>query len=86
VLKPGDFLKVGHHGSHNATPPEELLEKILPKQNPAGRQRCAAMSTYDNTYSGVPEQHTLDRIAARCQLKDTRGLPDGDYLEFEFEG
>ena len=45
VLKPVDFLKVGHHGSHNATPPEELLEKILPQPNPAGRPRSAAVST-----------------------------------------
>ncbi|MHB8069669.1 MAG: ComEC/Rec2 family competence protein [Desulfobaccales bacterium] len=86
MLKPVDFLKVGHHGSHNATPPEELLEKILPKQKPAGRQRSAAVSTYENTYSGVPEQQTLDRIKARCQLKDTRTLADAEFLDFEFPG
>jgi hypothetical protein len=86
MLKPVDFLKVGHHGSHNATPPDELLEKILPESNPGGRTRFAALSTYDNTYTGVPEPETLDRIAARCQLKDTRGLSDGMYLDFEFAG
>lgn len=86
VLNPVDFLKVGHHGSHNATPPKELLEKILPARNPAGRTRFAAVSTYNNTYSGVPEKETLDRIAALCQLKDTRDLQDGEYADFEFEG
>ena len=86
MLKSVDFLKVGHHGSHNATPPDELLEKILPGGIPAGRPRSAAVSTYDNTYSGVPGKDTLDRIAAHCQLKDTRDLPDGKYVDLEFPG
>jgi len=86
VLKPVDFLKVGHHGSHNATPPEELLEKILPQPNPAGRPRSAAVSTYNQPFPSVPEQTTLERIAARCQVMDTREKQDGDYLDFEFPG
>ena len=86
VLKPVDFLKVGHHGSHNATPDEEIMKKILPTQSAAERQRFAAVSTYDNTYSGVPEQETLARIKAVCLLEDTRKLKDGEYLDFEFKG
>ena len=33
VLKPVDFLKVGHHGSKNATPPVEILDLILPSDS-----------------------------------------------------
>ncbi len=85
MLKPVDFLKVGHHGSHNATPPDALLEKILPKKKPSRKPRFAVVSTYDNTYSGVPEAETLKRIKSRCRLHDTRKLKDGKYFDFEFE-
>jgi hypothetical protein len=86
VLKPVDFLKVGHHGSKNATPHDDMLEKFLPGQIPQGRSRFAAVSTFDHTYQGVPEEGTLSRIEKLCLLKDTRTLSDGEYHDFEFEG
>ncbi len=52
LLKPVDFLKVGHHGSHNATPPPDLLDKILPED---GKRRYAAVSTYPAEDSPVED-------------------------------
>jgi hypothetical protein len=89
-LKPVDFLKVGHHGSHNATPPPELLDKILPKD---GKQRYAAVSTYpaedspaaDFVYNNVPDDQTLTELRSRAQVKSTFGLADGGYLDYLFD-
>jgi beta-lactamase superfamily II metal-dependent hydrolase len=84
VLQPVDFLKVGHHGSHNATPPPEILAQILPPTSP--RPRRAAVSTYNfNHYSGVPDPDTLDRIKETCTLSSTMDLADGKFFDIEFE-
>ena len=32
VLKPVHLLKVGHHGSHNGTPPDSVLDALLPSR------------------------------------------------------
>lgn len=66
LLKPVHFLKVGHHGSWNGTPPPELLEQVLPVQAPDGRERRALVSTHDGTYTGVPNRETLDELRRRC--------------------
>lgn len=65
VLKPVHFLKIGHHLSHNGTPEDEILEKILPETPPDGRKRLAVASTYPNTYHGIPFQPIVDRLAER---------------------
>ncbi len=89
-LEPVHFLKVAHHGSWNGTPPLELLEKVLPKVKPDARKRYAAVSTCEDTYSGVPDQDTLDQIMSRCELKSTHkdldAQPNKLYLDFECEG
>ena len=100
VLSPVHFLKISHHASHNGTPPEEILEKILPADWPDAHERVAVASTYPNTYSGIPDGATLDRLEARGvktfevfeELED--GLPDEDadapaapvvgYVEYAF--
>jgi len=89
VLKPVDFLKVGHHGSNNATPQPEILDKILPV--PYHRERTAALSTFIGDskhpqYHGVPDPNTLDRIKTRCTLKDTRDVDFGKYIDIQFQG
>ena len=88
MLEPVHFLKVGHHASPNGTPPPELLEKILPLVPPDRRRRQAAVSTWENTYSGVPDEATLRELKRRCQVKSTHlDLPaDAFYLDFEFRG
>jgi len=86
VLEPVHFLKVGHHGSHNATPSPELLEKILPKKRPDSRTRRAAVSTCLDSYPGVPHDETLNEISQRCKLYSVldKPLPDGDYMDLYF--
>lgn len=59
------FLKISHHASHNGTPDDELLDKILPPPVPGGRDRVAVASTYPNTYSGIPDTLTLRRLEDR---------------------
>lgn len=85
VLEPVHFLKVGHHGSHNGTPPDELLDQILPPQAPDARSRFAVVSTADDTYPSVPDAATLDeRLATRCTLVDTRALAPGSFTDLLF--
>jgi beta-lactamase superfamily II metal-dependent hydrolase len=86
VLRPVHFLKVGHHGSHNGTPPLELLDKILPDPAPDARPRFAAVSTCKGCYRGVPHPDTIHLLEQRCELRSTEGLRDGEELLFEFHG
>ncbi len=84
VLKPVDFLKVGHHGSQNATPTLDLFNLILPEVS--SRERQAVVSTYDfGHYSGVPDPTTLNLVASRCKLWNTMELKDGEYCDIDFE-
>jgi len=60
VFKPVHFFKISHHGSHNGTPEPDILDKVFPPGPPSdGRNRAALVSTYFNTYSGVPDEATL---------------------------
>ncbi|MBI4906648.1 MAG: metallohydrolase [Acidobacteria bacterium] len=81
LSKPVDFLKVGHHGSINATPPPaserkskkvvansvyELLDTILPV--PAGGKKPTAkavVSTEREFYNPIPECKLLVDLATR---------------------
>jgi beta-lactamase superfamily II metal-dependent hydrolase len=84
-LKPVHFLKVGHHGSANGTPPPELLAKILPETPPDGRPRFAAVSTCAGSYSGVPHAETMALLRGRCDLRSVEDLPAGrKFIDFNF--
>lgn len=85
VLKPVHFLKVGHHGSANGTPPPELLDKILPEESEDGRPRFAAVSTCTGSYHGVPHKETMELLASRCTLKSVEDLPEEEpYMDLHF--
>ncbi len=70
--KPIDFLKIGHHGSENATPwndngkrkePADILEAILPlPQRPGAR---AVVSTERGKYQTIPRAPLMVEIARR---------------------
>jgi beta-lactamase superfamily II metal-dependent hydrolase len=81
LLEPVSFLKIGHHGSHNATPPDELLQKILPK----GQQGKAILSTCVNGYNGVPDEDTLKRIKSRATVVSTQDVMPGSWVDVEIE-
>ena len=77
VLAPVHFRKVGHHGSHNATPPDSILERIFPlaRQHDT-RKRTALISTCCDVYPGVPDDDTMIRLEARCdEIVRTDKLP-----------
>ena len=88
ILESVHFLKVSHHGSHTGMPDSELLDKILPRQAPDNRSRCAVVCTYPNTYKDVPDKELLEKeLPLRCDLKyvEKGTVEDGGYLDFNFE-
>lgn len=72
-LQPVDFLKVGHHGSHNGTPDPEILERILPLEREPGDLPVAAVSTFEPAYSGVPDLATQTELERRARWVTTFG-------------
>jgi beta-lactamase superfamily II metal-dependent hydrolase len=85
-LRPVHFVKVGHHASHNGTPAEDVLERILPRRRPDSRPRTALVSTCENTYNGVPDHDTLARLERRVDaLVKTTDAPVGSTVEIHFE-
>ena len=71
VLQPVHVLKVAHHGSWNGTPPDDVLDSVLPTAPLDARPRHALVSTHPGGYASVPDQPTLDRIGARATLLST---------------
>ena len=76
LLKPLDFLKVGHHGSHNATPwhrdadadheVNQIFDAILPL--PKGRKKPTAqclVSTKRKQYDTIPDAELLTELGKR---------------------
>jgi len=86
VLQPVHFLKVAHHGSHNGTPTDEIFDAVLPAASPDGRNRLAAISTWTDTYSGIPHAPTNSRLSSRATLHSTLDDPDALYFDLDFPG
>ncbi|HUF39193.1 MAG TPA: hypothetical protein VMN57_11780 [Anaerolineales bacterium] len=85
LLEPVHFLKVGHHGSHNATPPDETLEAVLPMKNPDGRERTALVSTCEGSYNGVPHAPTIERLETRVdRVLSTESVAPGEAVRISF--
>jgi beta-lactamase superfamily II metal-dependent hydrolase len=86
VLKPVHFLKVSHHGSHNGTPEDSILEKILPMQTDDCRPRSAVVSGPPGTYNDVPDDETLDRLRERVNHLHVlhESTQPGEFLDIEF--
>jgi glyoxylase-like metal-dependent hydrolase (beta-lactamase superfamily II) len=86
VLEPVHFLKVAHHGSHNGTPDGEIFDAIVPEKPRDKRKRHAAISTWNDTYSGIPHPPTDARLTARAALHTTLQAPTKLYYDVEFKG
>jgi beta-lactamase superfamily II metal-dependent hydrolase len=86
VLKPVHFLKVSHHGSHNGTPADDVFEAILPAAPPDNRPRTAAISTWEDTYPGIPHSPTNTRLAERATVHSTLDRRDDLFYEVRFPG
>jgi hypothetical protein len=82
LLQPVDFLKIGHHGSHNSTPPPSILDLFLPVARRA--QAVALVSTCAHVYGGVPDPDTLSEIERRVRrIYSTADVPPGTPLVVE---
>jgi hypothetical protein len=75
--KPIDFLKVGHHGSRNATPwndrqdgtttePSTILDAILPTDR-NGKEARALVSTKRKNYKTIPKAALLVELGKRVE-------------------
>jgi hypothetical protein len=79
--KPVDFLKVGHHGSFNATPWDEeddakhplnaMLDALLPRPKAGKKPRAHAVISTERTngYKTIPSPELLARLGARVANK-----------------
>jgi hypothetical protein len=81
-----DFLKIGHHGSHNGTPAAKLLDKLLPID---GKRRFAAVCTCSGVYgdtpeTAVPNETTLSELRRRCEVASVQELKRGGRLDLIF--
>ncbi|MCP3137067.1 ComEC/Rec2 family competence protein [Pyxidicoccus xibeiensis] len=85
VLKPVHFLKVSHHGSHNGTPDGDIFDAILPARSGDDRRRCAVISSFEGTYSGIPHTPTNQRLESRCELRTTVDAADAPFVDLTFE-
>ena len=83
LLKSVDYLKVSHHGSHNGTPNDEILEYFFPKTRSKTKSRHAGISVWDNTYKGIPHEATNDRLCKRCNLRSTLDNRNSSYFDIE---
>lgn len=88
--KPLDFLKVGHHGSENATPwdmgsgekTEEMaiLDAILPAPGAGKKPKArAVVSTERGKYATIPRGQLLKEIARRVDGTSTYEADLADY-------
>jgi hypothetical protein len=86
VLEPVHFLKVAHHGSHNGTPDDDVLEAFLPKKAPDKKRRRALISTWRDTYNGIPDPPTNGKISERATLVSMLDKETVPYVEWTFRG
>ena len=86
VLRPVHFLKVSHHGSHNGTPADDIFDAILPANPPDARPRHAVISTWEDTYPGIPDGPTSRRIADRATVHSTLDRRTDLFYEVTFPG
>jgi len=85
LSQPLDFLKVGHHGSENATPwtpkkenkPEHPINQILEAMLPLDHadDALAVVSTKrTNQYPSIPNRELLEELARRVKNVETNYL------------
>lgn len=84
ALQPVDFFKVSHHGSHTGLPPETILDKVLPRPVGGPPKRRALVSTFPETYNGVPDDDTIKELRTRVKLFSTRDEPVQPFVEISF--
>jgi hypothetical protein len=76
-----DFIKVSHHGSQNGTPDENILDEFAPGSK---KSRHAVISTWTDTYSGIPHQPTSVKLGRRCTLHSILDDKSTPYIDTFF--
>lgn len=82
-LKPVNFMKVSHHGSHNGTP-LDMLDTLLPVKNKSNAK--VLVSTKRNVYgtkNPVPDTSLLTELERRCSSLVTTDGRTGTYVDLE---
>jgi hypothetical protein len=80
-LKPVDFLKVAHHGSHNGTP-LELLDRLLPaKRKERAQVLVSTKRQVYGTKNPVPDDSLLKELKSRCRKLVTTDGVTGTSVE-----
>jgi hypothetical protein len=81
-MKPVDFLKVSHHGSHNGSL-TTVLDKVLPRESAANATvMVSTKSKVYGTVNPVPDEDTLADLRERCsRLISTEDAPDELFVE-----
>lgn len=81
LLAPVDFLKLGHHGSHNGMP-LDYLDDLFPQ---GGAGRHIGLSTCTGCYNNVPQASLLRELGRRAMIHDTRTTEPGDFIDIRLE-
>jgi hypothetical protein len=83
-----DLVKVGHHGSINASP-EWSFTKVFPRKLTAN---AVLLSTDPTRFTGkneVPKDEVVagwrDRVKAASRVKRTDRVPLGGFVQFDFD-
>jgi beta-lactamase superfamily II metal-dependent hydrolase len=93
LREPVDFLKVGHHGSHNATPwvspeagePEHPINEIL--DHLLGKDECkteVVISTERMKYPSIPDRQLITELGKR--VATSRKYDEPKHLEGRMTG
>ncbi|MFK8031577.1 MAG: hypothetical protein AB8G18_15175 [Gammaproteobacteria bacterium] len=75
-LKPVDFMKISHHGSHNGTP-LDMLDTLLPRSR---KDKAKIMvSTKRHVYgtkNPVPDESLMNELSTRGELINSDGMDE----------
>ncbi len=76
LIERAGFWKVGHHGSHNATPQEFVQDWV-------SRQCCAMMSTKKGKWASIPRIPLVDAIKGKgIEMASSDSRKNSDYKRF----
>ena len=82
-LKPVDFLKVSHHGSHNGTA-IDLLDRLLPKSRKGKAQvLVSTKAKVYGTVNPVPDEALLKELGKRCKKLHSTHKTNKLYVDVE---
>ncbi|MCK5645188.1 MAG: hypothetical protein KAH97_00305 [Anaerolineales bacterium] len=90
--QPVDFLKVGHHGSHNATPwvPEEgheindILDSLVPMDEKKTKVVVSTARYKASSYRTIPDKLLMMELGKRIEdVRDYNESVEYDTAEFE---